>query len=168
MENEAFIKTKKGRLVVVGLVLFVITIVIVVAIAMFLKGDDASQEEEFQPEVDQVSGEVIWNINEEPEIGEEMLLIGFNQMTSLGFMQSQYNAIVEAVEKYVQENYPESLRVSYMEDSFKYLDEDREKSMFNFVVDDEKKFAVELDTGGSLSEIEIKIVTDGEFVLEDN
>ena len=137
-----------GLGVIVGVLLLVLVILLV---------SSGSNDDEYQPYTDPISGETIWEIDEEPEAGGELVMVGFNQLSNFGFMSVQYNKIIDVVKEYTTTNYPRAKRASYKSGSFKYLDKDLFVSKFEYVLDNEKTITVKLDTGGSLREIDVKI-----------
>ena len=157
MEKKRFLQqfTQKQKLLFFGLGL-VVLILIIVLIALIVN-DGSEKKQGYQPVVDQASGETIWDINEEPEIGEGLVLIGFDQINDYGYMKVQYDKIVETVKTFIEKNYSNTKKASFKKGSFRYLDEEMFKASFEFVLDDEKSVNVTVDTGGSLSEIKVEV-----------
>lgn len=157
MKNDSLLLTKRGKMLVFGALAFVIVGLVAILIALIVSGGDGGrQREELRPQVDPVSGETIWNIDQENELEPELQLIGFYQLVDLGFMAGQYQKIIDTVADYIEAELPGVMRASYKKDSFRYLDSQWMQSSFEFVAD-EKTFLVVLDTGGSLSEISVEI-----------
>lgn len=159
-EKLAFFRTKKGRTVIVGVLVALIVILLIVFLLVLGNGEE--QDQKYQPYVDPISGVTIWNIDEEPELGEgeELILLGFYQLKDMGLMAEQYQKVIDKVTDYVEENYPDVLQVSYAKDSFKYLDEDGTKMSFSFAIGDELMFYVTLDTKDSLDNIDVNIMAE--------
>ena len=160
MKNElAFFRTKKGRIIIISVfVVFLIALIIALIVRGLNMGEE--QNPEYQPQVDPVSGEVVWNIDEEPEFGEEdvTITLGFYKLIEFGFMEAQFQKIYDKVTEYVAANYPEAKRISFKKDSFDYLDEEGLKSSFEFAVDDKDMFKVNLVTNeDSLEDVEVTI-----------
>ncbi len=170
----AFFRTGKGRAIVVGVLLLII-IVLAVVLAIVAK-NEGEKDPQFEPQVDPASGVTVWNIDEEPEMGEVgLVLLGFYQLREFGFMQAQYQKIIDTVTEYVESNHENTKRISYKKDSFNYEGDDEddedeedeeggeekeiefEKSSFEFVVDNKTTYLVHLDTMGSLEDINIEI-----------
>ena len=159
MQNNPLFSTKRGRMILFGILAFVVVGLLAILIALLIKKDDSGwQREETAPQIDSVSGETIWNIDQENELEPSLQLIGFYQLVDFGFMSEQYKKIIDTVEAYLGEKYPNVMRASYRKNSFKYLDNKWIKSSFEFVTSDGKKFVVMLDTGGSLSNISVEII----------
>lgn len=157
MNNDSLLSTKRGKMLVFGILAFVIVGLVAVLIALMVRnGDGGKQREELKPQVDPVSGETIWNIDQEDELEPELQLIGFYQLVDFGFMSKQYQKVIDVVAEYLEIAYPNVLRAYYKKGSFKYLDDRWQKSSFEFVADG-KTFVATLDTGGSLSEISVTI-----------
>ena len=157
MKNDSLLLTKRGKMLVFGALAFVIVGLVAILIALIVSGGDGGrQREELRPQMDPVSGETIWNIDQENELEPELQLIGFYQLVDLGFMAGQYQKIIDTVADYIEAELPGVMRASYKKDSFRYLDSQWMQSSFEFVAD-EKTFLVVLDTGGSLSEISVEI-----------
>lgn len=157
MKNGSLLLTKRGKMLIFGVLAFVIVGLVAILIALIVSGGDGGrQREEIKPQVDPVSGETIWNIDQENELEPELQLIGFYQLVDLGFMAGQYQKIIDTVADYIEAELPGVMRANYRKDSFKYLDGQWMQSSFEFVAD-EKTFLVVLDTGGSLSEISVEI-----------
>lgn len=158
MQENPLFTTKKGKWILFGILAFVIVGLLAVLIAvMNRKEGDDWQKQEIAPQVDPVSGETIWDIDQDDELEPELQLIGFYQLMDFGFMAKQYNTVIDTVTSYINENFPNVKRASYKKDSFKYLDAEWMKSSFEFVTDEEKAFMVTLDTAGSISEISVTI-----------
>ena len=147
-KNNNYMPIMIGLGVIVGVLLLVLIVLLI---------NSGTSDDEYQPYVDPVSGETIWEIDEEPEAGGELVMVGFNQLSNFGFMSVQYNKIIDTVKEYTTANYPRAMRASYRSGSFKYLDKDLFVSTFEYVLNDEKTITVKLDTGGSLKEIDVKI-----------
>lgn len=159
-EKLAFFRTRKGRAIIIGVLVALIVILLVVFLLVLRNGEE--QDQKYQPYVDPVSGVTIWNIDEEPEFGEEkeLILLGFYRLKDMGLMAKQYQKVIDKVTNYVEENYPEASQVSYAKDSFEYLDEDGTKMSFNFMIGEELMFYVTLDTKDSLDEIDVNIMAE--------
>lgn len=149
-------KTRKGKGAIAVFALVVIVLVVLI-IVVLVNRETAVQRQEYEPEVDPYSGETIWNIDQQPEVEPELTLIGFQRLLQFGVMSKQYAKIVETVETYMETNYPEVLRINFWEETFKYLNEDMTLIQFKFVADNGDTHVVTLDTGGSISEVNVTI-----------
>lgn len=157
MKNSGIFKSlsQKQKLLFIGLG-SVILILVVVLVALILN-DESEKKKGYQPVVDPVSGETMWDINEEPEIGDELVMVGFSQISDYGYMKAQYDKIISLIKEYIEKQYPNSKTANYKKGSFRYLDEKMYKAGFEFVLDNETWIKVTVDTGGSLSDISVDI-----------
>lgn len=145
----------KKILILCGIVL----LIIVGAAATFFIINNNSQDTVLNDyETIDPSGAVIYNSGMGPEIQEDIVFIGFQVFYTYGFSASQQNEIQEQIKSYLLSNYPDTNRVSFLKDSFRYQDDDHlNLSSFKFVTNEDKKFSVNLDTYNSLDSISVKI-----------
>ncbi len=155
MQKMTIFKKQKNQYMPLMIGLGVVVVILFVILIIVLT--DNGEQNDYQPRKDPISGETIWEINEEPEAGGELVLVGFNQISQFGFMSAQYIKITDAVKEYTKNNYPGAKLASYKKDSFKYLDKNLYASSFEYVLNTGETLLVTLDTGGSLSSIDVKI-----------
>ncbi len=166
MNNENLLTgTKRGRaiLVIGGLFVFaIIVLVVLIATGVIKLGEEKpglpSDDERITTEVDPISGETIRKIKEDPEIKEgSIIMIGIYQIKKMGLMADQYSKLVNTLAKYVSTNRPDVKQISYKRDSYKYTNTKRTKMYFMFVTNEGESFDVNMDTKGSIKDIDIKI-----------
>lgn len=152
------LSSEKNNLNVV-MAIFGVVIGVLAAVLIVLILNDGGKEARptTEPTIDETSGEMMWEIDEEPEAGGELVVVGFHNLSDFGFMATQYNKIVATVKEYIVSEHPEYKQISYVKDSFKYVGEGREKSSFLFVGNIWDRYKVNLDTHGELWDIEVKI-----------
>ena len=84
-------------------------------------------------------------------------MIGIYQIKKMGLMADQYSKLVNTLAKYVSTNRPDVKQISYKRDSYKYTNTKRTKMYFMFVTNEGESFDVNMDTKGSIKDIDIKI-----------
>ena len=166
MNNENLLTgTRRGRAIIVIGALFAIAIVVLIvliATGVIKVGDNKSgipsDEERISTEVDPVSGETIRDVKQDRELKDgQILMIGIYQLKKMGLMADQYSKLVNTLAQYVSKNRPEVKQISYKKDSYKYTNPKRTTMYFMFVTNEGESFDVNMDTKGSIKDIDIVI-----------
>ena len=166
MNNENLLTgTKRGRMIIIIGAIFaiaIIVLIVLIATGVIKVGDSKpglpSDEERISTEVDPVSGETIRKVKQETENKDgKLLMIGIYQLKKMGLMADQYSKLVNTLAQYVSKNRPEVKQISYKKDSYKYTNPKRTTMYFMFVTNEGESFDVNMDTKGSIKDIDIVI-----------
>ena len=166
MNNENLLTgTKRGRVILVIGGLFgvaIIVLLILMGLGIIKIGNDEpglpSDDERITTEVDPVSGETIRKVKQETENKDgKLLMIGIYQLKKMGLMADQYSKLVNTLAQYVSKNCPSAKQISYKKDSYKYTNSKRTTMYFMFVTNEGESFDVNMDTKGSIKDIDIVI-----------
>ena len=140
--------------VTAGILIGIAVILVFVCVILMLdnkKGDSAQGNGKSETSTQ------IRNIDEEPEIGEQLNLVGFYKLKELGLMASQYEKTLSTIRTYVETNAPKAKLATYKEGSFRYIENNKTVMEFEFLVDSSDMYNVRLNTGGSIKNVEITI-----------
>ena len=140
----------------------IIVLLILMGLGVIKIGDDKpglpSDDERITTEVDSVSGETIRKVKQETENKDgKLLMIGIYQLKKMGLMADQYSKLVNTLAQYVSKNCPSAKQISYKKDSYKYTNTKRTTMYFMFVTNEGESFDVNMDTKGSIKDIDIVI-----------
>ena len=140
----------------------IIVLLILMGLGVIKIGDDKpglpSDDERITTEVDPVSGETIRKVKQETENKDgKLLMIGIYQLKKMGLMADQYSKLVNTLAQYVSKNCPSAKQISYKKDSYKYTNTKRTTMYFMFVTNEGESFDVNMDTKGSIKDIDIVI-----------
>ena len=140
----------------------IIVLLVLMGLGIIKIGNDESglpsDDERITTEVDPVSGETIRKVKQETENKDgKLLMIGIYQLKKMGLMADQYSKLVNTLAQYVSKNCPNAKQISYKKDSYKYTNTKRTTMYFMFVTNEGESFDVNMDTKGSIKDIDIVI-----------
>lgn len=173
---DSFLERSNYKKILLALALVII--VGLVAFSIFFISS-RSIEDISTEEVDGPSGEIIRNIDQDPEnpenLDEKILVVGLGILGEVGFSASQQDTVFTTVQDFFTTNFPNFERISYRRgsiefDADRYEDEEEAednatKSRFELESNTGEIFLVELDTQGSIFDIYVAIINlDGEQI----
>ncbi|MDO4526657.1 MAG: hypothetical protein Q4B87_01035 [Candidatus Saccharibacteria bacterium] len=153
MREELSTEEKRKRIILIGIgVLLAIGLIILVVVLLIGR----TEEEKYEPEVDKYSGDIIWNLDEEPELETGLNSIGFYRLIDFGMTRVQYQIIIDAINKYITENYNDIQQISFWTETYHGFEEPG-LFTFKFVSGDDRVFVVDLDTRLTLDDVDVII-----------
>ena len=109
-------------------------------------------------EVDEVSGEIIRHLDQEPEEPfAEVQLVGFKIFNDIGFTSQQQGIIFSVIQSFFTEHYPEMRRLSFVQGSIFYNAAEEDVTYFDLAADTDEVFRVKLDIESSIFRVAVYI-----------
>lgn len=150
------------KIVVIVFVLFIAIIVFIIAFIV-THGFYVSQGGEATEEIDPLSGQTIYHIDQEEENdGKDIAtpaIVGFDSFMKFGYTTIQYEILSTKVREFFHNNYKDITRISYVVDSVKY-DDNEVSVLYSELVDNNgNRYKMMTNTNNTVTDLVI-IITD--------
>ena len=148
-------KMKKRQIIILFVALAVILVIVIVGIGNLTHWFGIENYPgKVVEKTDPISGELLLEVNQEPEGGKHVAIVGLGEIIEQGFSPSQQDVLYGSMNSFFNSGAFSFDYVSYKKDSFTSNDD---YSIFTVLMESNTgdKFLVTLDTGGSYFDLKV-------------